>query len=397
MKTRIISPVLGRRMAMAGAAALGGAALLEAGKSAARADTPPKLAGYQGAPRTELYNPALTTRINSTTQYKKAPPYVIGFSNAGLGDSWRVVALDELKQGAQDHKDVIKRLIITDAGHDDAKQVADVQDLASQGVDLMIVSANTEKALDPVVTRVMRQGTPVLMLDRRISSDHFVSFVDACDPMMGRLWAQWIVEKLNGNGNIVLLGGQAGSSPNENRMNPAKEIFAQYPGIKILDTVYSDWSPVKGKQVMQAVVAKYGHKIDAVWSAHGLQVPGSVEAFVEAGFKAGEIPMHTTADVNGPILLALQYKIPMLEVSDPPSQYRTAIGVALKILSGAAVPANYTVNSQIAVTEGDETASITGDVPFASLALPNKPSNYLISNDLGPDYDPTTAHIQYPS
>jgi ribose transport system substrate-binding protein len=397
MKDRDNTPILGRRMAMAGAVALGGAALLDAGTSVARADAPAQPIGYQGAPRTELFNPALTTRITQTTQYKKAPPYVIGFSNAGLGDSWRVVALDEIKQGAEDHKDVIKRLIITDAQHDDAKQVADVQDLASQGVDLLIVSANTEKALDPIVSRVMRQGTPVLMLDRRVTSDHFVTFVNASDPMMGRLWAQWIVEKLNGKGNIVLLGGQAGSSPSENRMGPAKEIFSQYPDINILDTVYSDWSPVKGKQVMQAVIAKYGRKIDAVWSAHGLQVPGSVEAFVEAGFKTGEIPMHTTADVNGPLLLALKYKIPMLEISDPPAQYRTAIKIALNILNGAAVPFNSTVNSQIAVTEGDETASIKGDVPFASLALPNKPSNYLISNDLGPDYDPTTAHIQYPS
>ncbi|GAB0117714.1 substrate-binding domain-containing protein [Acidisoma sp. 7E03] len=386
----------GRRMAMVSTAAIGGATLLDGAFKPARAAGAPAAAGYQGAPRTELFNPALTTRIIDTKKYKKAPPYVIGFSNAGLGDSWRVVALDELKQGAEDHKDVVKRLMITDAQHDDARQVSDVQDLASQGVDLLIVSANTEKALDPVVSRVMRQGIPVMMLDRRVTSDHFVTFVNASDPMMGRLWAQWIVEKLNGKGNIVLLGGQAGSSPNENRMNPAKEIFAQYPGINILDTVYSDWSPVKGKQVMQAVVAKYGRKIDAVWSAHGLQVPGSVEAFVEAGFKTGEIPMHTTADVNGPILLALKYKIPMLEISDPPAQYRTAIEIALKILSGASVPFNSTVNSQIAVTEGDETPSIKGDVPFASLAMPNKPSNYLISNDLGPDYDPATAHIQYP-
>lgn len=396
MDNKLTKVKLGRRMAIAGAVAAGGAALITGEAKPARAAAAPSAAGYQGAPRTELFNPALVTKINDTKKYKKAPPYVIGFSNAGLGDSWRVVALDELKQGAEDHKSVISKLIITDAGHDDAKQVSDVQDLASQGVDLLIVSANTEKALDPVVTRVMRQGIPVMMLDRRITSDHFVTFVNASDPMMGRLWAQWIVEKLNGKGNIVLLGGQAGSSPSENRMGPAKEIFSQYPGINILDTVYSDWSPVKGKQVMQAVIAKYGRKIDAVWSAHGLQVPGSIEAFVEAGFKAGEIPMHTTADVNGPLVLALKYKIPMLEISDPPAQYRTAIGVAVNILNGAAVPATYTVNSQIAVTEGDETASIKSDVPFASLALPNKPSNYLISNDLGADYDPTTAHIQYP-
>jgi hypothetical protein len=90
----------GRRLAMVGAAAASGAALLDAGVPQAWAQTPPAPKGYHGAPRTELYNPALTTRINATSQYKKAPPYVIGFSHAGLGNSWRVVALDELKQGA---------------------------------------------------------------------------------------------------------------------------------------------------------------------------------------------------------------------------------------------------------------------------------------------------------
>ena len=63
-------------------------------------------------------------------------------------------------KAAAEHKDQVKQLIITDAGHDDAKQVADIQDLISRDVDLLIVSANTEQALDPAVTRAWRQGFP---------------------------------------------------------------------------------------------------------------------------------------------------------------------------------------------------------------------------------------------
>ena len=118
MGNRLTNTSFGRRMAMAGAVAIGGAALISSETRQARAEARAQPVGYQGAPRTELYNPALNTCIRDTSQYKKAPPYVIGFSNAGLGDSWRVVALDELKQGAADHKDVISKLIITDAGHD---------------------------------------------------------------------------------------------------------------------------------------------------------------------------------------------------------------------------------------------------------------------------------------
>ena len=92
----------------------------------------PALAGqpYTGAPRTYLYNPDTEVCFKDTSQYKKDGPYTIGFSNAGLGDSWRVVMLHSLQTAAAKNKDKIKKLIITDAGHDDAKQVADNRSLS---------------------------------------------------------------------------------------------------------------------------------------------------------------------------------------------------------------------------------------------------------------------------
>ena len=139
---------------------------------------------YTGAPRTFLFNPAQDVCFKDTSQYKKEGPYTIGFSNAGLGDSWRVVALHSMMKAAAENKDKIAKLMITDAGHDDSKQVADIQDLVSRGVDLLIVSANTAQALDPAVTRVMEQGIPVVMVDRRIESDNFVTFVTASEAVV---------------------------------------------------------------------------------------------------------------------------------------------------------------------------------------------------------------------
>lgn len=351
---------------------------------------------YKGAPRTFLFNPALEVCFKDTTKYKKDGPYTIGFSNAGLGDSWRVVMLHSIQRAAAENRANIKHLLITDAGHDDAKQIADIQDLISRGVDLLIVSANTQKALDPVVTRAMERGIPVVMVDRRIASDNFVTFVTASDAMMGRMWAQWIVERLNGTGNVIILAGQAGSSPSENRIKVAKQVFAQYPGIKILDTVYSDWSPVKGKQVMAAAISKYGKSINAVWSAHGLQVAGSIEAFLEAGYKDGEIPMHTTADLNGPMQLALKHNIPMLEIGYPPAMGGVAVTAALQVLKGAPVPCLYEINAQVATTDGKGTASVKPDLSFKELVVPDGPANLLVTGGMGKDYNPTTYKVDYP-
>ncbi len=351
---------------------------------------------YTGAPRTFLFNPAQDVCFKDTSQYKKDGPYTIGFSNAGLGDSWRVVAVHSMMKAAAENKDQIAKLIITDAGHDDSKQVADIQDLVSRGVDLLIVSANTAQALDPAVTRVMESGTPVVMVDRRIESDNFVTFVTASDAISGRLFAQWIVEKLGGKGNVIMMGGQAGSSPSEIRMKTAMQVFNQYPDIKIMETVYGDWSPVKAKQVMQSMIQKYGQDIDAVWSAHGLMTPGSIEAFVEAGWADGTIPPHTTADVNGPMQLALKHKVPLLEVGYPPAMAGEAIKTALKVLQGAQVPCISEINSQIAVTEGDNTASIDTKLRIDEMVVPNGPADLLVTGGMGPDYDPTTFSIDYP-
>jgi ribose transport system substrate-binding protein len=354
-------------------------------------------AQYAGAPRTFLFNPALDVCIRDTSKFKKAPPYVIGFSNAGLGDSWRVVGLHSLEKAAHDHAGVVKKLLITDAGHDDAKQIADIQDLVSRGVDLLIVSANTSQALDPAVSQAAERGIPVVMVDRRVDSDNFVTFVTASDAMMGRLFAQWIVEKLHGKGNVIILGGQAGSSPNENRVKPAMQVFGAYPGIKILDTVYSDWSPVKGKQVMQAMIAKYGHSIDAVFAPHGLQVPGAIEAFLDAGWKGNEIPPITSADMNGPMKMALKNKFPLLDIDYPPAMMGVALDVALQVLSGASVPCIYTINSNIVLTHGDETPSIPHPDMYAEQhVVADGPDDMLVSGGMGPGYNPTTFKIDFP-
>jgi ribose transport system substrate-binding protein len=399
----MISEIWSRRQALkaslsAGALAvpIGVGASRAAENDSAASEACRKVDGYKGVPRALLWSPN-EIEFTDTSKYKKSGPYTIGFSNAGLGDSWRVVALDSIKAAIAKNASLVKKLYVTDANHVDAKQVSDIEDLMSRGVDILIVSANTSDALDPVVSRAMKQGVPVIMEDRSVTSSHFVSFATCADAPIGRIMAQWLIEKLNYKGNIIILSGQAGASPDTNRVVPAMQIFKQYPDIKILDRVYSDFSSAKGKTEMAAMIQKYGKSINGVFGQFGGQVTGSIEAFIEAGWGAGEIPAHTSTDYNGPLKLAIEHRFPIMNIDYPPAMGGLSVEVALKTLQGIPVPKIATIRTQITMARPeDETPSVLADQWAKDYIRSDKPNDYLLSSGLGRDYDPATFHVDLP-
>ena len=351
--------------------------------------------GYSGKPRTLLWSNRDIEYVD-TSQFAKEPPYVVGFSNASISNIWRVGMLHSIQQAAADNSDLIEKLIVTDANDDPSKQVSDIQDLLQRDVDILIVSAAQSEALDPVVTRAMRSGVPVVMVDRRVTSDNFVSFVTASDHALGRFEAQWMAETLGGKGNVIMLGGIAGASPAEIRISVAKQVFAEFPDINVLELQYTDWSPAKGKQVMAALIQKYGDQIDGVWSDSGLQGSGALEAFVEAGWEDGKIPPITCSDLNGCVKQAVEHDVKAINFDYPPAMGGVSVNVALDVLAGKPVPKQYEVNAQISITKGDETESVKADIWMEDYARLDRPNDLILSTGLGPDYDPTTFSADYP-
>ena len=62
--------------------------------------------------------------------------------------------------------------------------------------------------------------------------------------------------------------------------------------------------------------------------------------------RATRFPMHTSADMNGPMKMAIKHKFPLLDIDYPPAMMGVSLEVALKVLSGASVPCIYTINDQ---------------------------------------------------
>ncbi len=318
-------------------------------------------------PRSWLWN-STAIKMTDTAKYKKAPPYTIGFSNASISNAWRVYFDRQVKYGAELHGDVIKKFYVTDANDKPDKQIADVEDLVAKGVDLLIISAATMSALDPIVTRTMKSGIPVVCVDRRVSSDNFVSFVTASNVAQGRVLMLWLCEMLKGKGNIVMLGGIPGAGPAEERVDGAREVLSTFPDIKVLDLQYTNWSTSEAKRIMAAMIQKYGKQIQGVWG-DGTTNMGAIEALKEAN-----LIVPITGDHSNGLLVRIQkWGFPGCSIDFPVSMGTDAVEIALKVLQGIPVPFIYEVPRSIVTTK--DTANVKADVPWNTVAFPDRPDD----------------------
>ena len=128
---------------------------------------------------------------------------VIGFSQCTMIDEWRKNMVEEMKREITFFRDYNIELIVKDAGDNNEKQIADINDLVSKGIDLLIVSPNEAEPLTPTVEKVYNKGIPVIIVDRKINSTEYTAFIGADNLAIGREAGYFAEELLKGRGNIL--------------------------------------------------------------------------------------------------------------------------------------------------------------------------------------------------
>jgi len=207
--------------------------------------------------------------------------FVIAFCDNNMTETWRVQMHAEFDQRAQElqSEGVISEYYVTVADGDSSKQISDIRDMITRGVDGIIVAVTTPSSISPVIEEAMDAGIAVVNFNALADTDNVTSKVYQSDVEFGRVQAEWLVDKLNGKGNIIVLNGLAGNSVNNARWSGAEEVFSQYPDIKVLGSAYAGWDYTEGKAAVESMLSAYP-EIDGVWSQGGAMTQGAIDAFI---------------------------------------------------------------------------------------------------------------------
>lgn len=118
--------------------------------------------------------------------------------------------------------------------YDVQEEVKDLHDAIATHPNGILVSVADAAALQPEIDSAIDQGIPVITIDSDAPHSHRLYFIGTNNLEAGHLGGQRVVSKLNGKGNVVFftMPGQ----PNlDERQKGYQDIFAQHPGIKVMD------------------------------------------------------------------------------------------------------------------------------------------------------------------
>ena len=124
---------------------------------------------------------------SSSDTYK----YKIGVSQC-VGGLWREKANTEMLS-AQHLYDTDVKVTITNANNNTQQQRRQIDSLLNNGIDLLVISPNEYEALSPCVERAYSMGVPVILFDRKTSSQHYTAFIGGNNIEAGRAMGQYAV------------------------------------------------------------------------------------------------------------------------------------------------------------------------------------------------------------
>jgi ABC-type sugar transport system substrate-binding protein len=214
--------------------------------------------------------------------------YKVGFAQTESNNPWRLAQTASMKAEAER---LGWQLVYTDAAGSAAKQVADVNSMIAQGVDVIFLSPREEKPLIPAVMAAKKAGIPLFLIDRSVDQGlakggvDYVTFIGSDFLKEGQTAGEALVKLTGGKGTIIELEGSTGSSPANDRKKGFDEVIAKNPGMKIVASQSGDFARDKGRQVAEALLQ--AHPEANIVYAHNDEMAIGAIAAIEA---AGKVP-----------------------------------------------------------------------------------------------------------
>lgn len=258
--------------------------------------------------------------------------YTIAFSQCTMDDSWREQMLMEMNRELSLVKDKKINFIVRNADGSNAKQQKDVDFFTDMGVDLLIVSPHESAPLVDHLNRTYQEDIPIIVIDRKINSDNYTTYISANNHALGMKVGNEVVRAIK-EGHIVEIKGLEGSSPCMERASGFHDIISANRAFAI-SSLDGDWTEQSAIDLVNSN-AELFDSCQAIFAHNDYMARGALMALKKL---SKEIPIFGIDGLYGKNLgIDLVRKGHLMASFSYPTGGDKAIQVALQLLAGEQV------------------------------------------------------------
>jgi len=228
-----------------------------------------------------------STSANSDT--RNDGELVVGWSQMENNNPWRIAETKSIREEAEKRE---IDMVYSDAQSDTSKQVSDIDDMIAQGVDYIILAPREFEGLTPALSAANDANIPVILVDRTVkgvAGEDYVTFIGSDFVEQGKIAAEWLIDAMGGEGNIIELTGTSGASVAIDRQQGfADAIEEKASDMEIIASQNGDFAREEGQKVMENLLQSHGDDIDAVYAHNDEMAIGAINAIKASGKVPGE-------------------------------------------------------------------------------------------------------------
>ncbi len=251
-------------------------------------------------------------------------------------------------------------VITVNANNDSATQVSQVQDLLTQNIDAFIyIPAGAAAATVP--TRLARAaGIPVINVDRNAESEPGDTFIAGEGIKSAYEVCSHLIELAGGEGEMLMIHGQKGVTPEVNRAQGCKQAIAEHSGVELVGQQWSErWSQDEGFALTQNLLQANPNVSIIFGQADGLAM-GAAKAVAASGASQRIYVGGYDGDVGA--LLALKEGVfDVTATQSTRTMGRLAVDSAIAVANGETIPKEQIIDAEL--TTKDNVQQFIDDHP----------------------------------
>jgi ribose transport system substrate-binding protein len=254
----------------------------------------------------------------------------IALSNSYIGNKWRIEMENLFKAALQmePYKSQVEGTWFN-SGNNVSQESQQITGLIGERVDAILVDAASPTGLNGILHQATERGILVVSYDNVVTAPTAIK-VNTDQFAFGKKLADFLVQKLNGKGNVIMVTGVPGTFVDQQRNAGADSVWKQNPGINVVNRYTGMWDSSTAERNTASILPSLP-KIDGIWCQGGTD--GVLKAFIAA--KRTPLPPTAGEAENGFRKFMLGYmgqKVDGLSIGQPPYLVLVSLELARRML-----------------------------------------------------------------